>query len=52
MFDVTDYFVMVVGFAVVAIVVYGGYHRAVQKRQQDGHDTTPTNHQASGVPAE
>jgi len=52
MMDVTDYFVMVVGFAVVAIVVYGGYHRAVQKRQQDGRGTPPTSHQVSGVPAE
>lgn len=49
--NVTDYFVMVVGFAVVAIVVYGGYHRALQNRQQDGRSTA-TRHMASSVPAE
>lgn len=49
--DVTDYFVMVVGFAVVAIVVYGGYHRATQNRQQPGR-STPGKYVAPGVPAE
>ena len=49
--DVTDYFVMVVGFAVVAIVIYGGYHRAVQNQQQ-ADSTTTTKHTAPSVPAE
>ncbi len=49
--DVTDYFVMIVGVAVVAIVVYGGYHRARQTRAQtDG--ATETRQVPSGVPAE
>lgn len=52
MMDVTDYFVMVVGLAVVAIVVYGGYHRAMQNRLQDGHSTSPASHSPSSVPAE
>lgn len=49
--DVTDYFVMVVGIAVVAIVVYGGYHRATQNRQQTGR-SKPAGYMASGMPAE
>lgn len=49
--DVTDYFVMVVGFAVVAIVVYGGYHRAAQNRQQADRSTGAKS-MASNVPAE
>lgn len=49
--DMTDYFVMVVGFAVVAIVVYGGYHRAMQNRQRDDRNTA-AKYMASNVPAE
>jgi len=49
--DVTDYFVMVVGFAVVAIVVYGGYHRATQNRWRTDR-SAPSKYIASGVPAE
>jgi hypothetical protein len=48
--DVTDYFVMVVGFAVVAIVVYGGYHRATQNRQRTNR-SSPSKYMASGIPA-
>lgn len=49
--DVTDYFVTVVGFAVVAIVVYGGYHRAIQNRQKTDRNTRGK-YMASSVPAE
>lgn len=49
--DVTDYFVMVVGFAVVAIVVYGGYHRATQNREKTDRSRRGQ-YMASGVPAE
>lgn len=49
--DMTDYFVLVVGLAVVAIVIYGGYHRAIQNHQQT-RCNTETGRITSGVPAE
>ncbi|MEM9470771.1 MAG: hypothetical protein AAGA00_02355 [Pseudomonadota bacterium] len=49
--DITDYFVLIVGLAVVAIVVYGGYHRARQTRAQTDR-ASGTRQVPSGVPAE
>ncbi len=49
--DVTDFIVLLVGLAVVTIVVYGGYLRAMQNRQARD-DRSKTGYAPSGVPAE
>lgn len=49
---VIDYIVLVVGIAVVAIVLFGWYHRSLQDRQNRESSTKTGNRKPEAVPAE